>query len=369
MTEAARIDRPRRKAQRARGRARPAAAAPATGESPAPDSRAGKTEDGAQSPTPSPEIPTWPQSEHLGALFEGLFPFAFQARRPTSSTVGRPQGLPPFDLDGEEPDLDGPSSLDRLLHAALGRLTLGVSPSALALSYTDWAAHLALAPGKQQQLMVKAWRKAVRFALYAMRSASGGDRNVEPCIRPLPQDRRFRAEAWQRWPYSAYYQSFLLTQQWWHNATTGVRGVSSHHEAVVAFVARQLLDVWAPSNWLWSNPELLEVTMREGGQNFLRGGINFLEDWERAVAGRPPVGADSFRVGHNLAVTPGRVVYRNRLMELIQYEAATETVKAEPLLIVPAWIMKYYVLDLSPHNSLVRYLVDQGHTVFMISWK
>lgn len=257
--------------------------------------------------------------------------------------------------------------IDRSLHAAEARLTGGLSPSSSMAAYLDWVVHLANSPGKQAELVRKALRKSTKFGAYLQHPISGHEQDC--CIEPLPQDKRFGAPDWQQFPFAAWYQAFLLLQQWWHNATVGVEGVSRHHEDMVAFSARQMLDVFSPSNFAITNPEVLKATIRDGGMNLVRGYRNFLEDWERAVLQAPPAGAEKFRVGKEVAITPGKVVYRNHLIELIQYAPTTSTVHPEPILIVPAWIMKYYILDLSPNNSMVKYLVDQGHTVFMISWR
>ena len=258
--------------------------------------------------------------------------------------------------------------VDRSLHATIARFTFGLSPAALAKAYFDWMTHLAVSPGKRLQLVDKAARKATRFGNYAFRSALEGGK-TPCCIEPLPQDRRFAGEDWQKPPYNFMYQAFLLQQQWWHNATTGLRGVSKYHEAMVEFVSRQILDMVSPSNFLATNPEVLRQTVSKAGMNLVTGLRNMAEDWERTVSGKKPVGTENFVVGRDVAATPGKVVYRNRLIELIQYAPATGKVRPEPVLIVPAWIMKYYILDLSPHNSLVKYLTDHGFTVFMISWK
>jgi polyhydroxyalkanoate synthase len=218
------------------------------------------------------------------------------------------------------------------------------------------------------QLVEKAAKKTIRFTNHAANSTRSQS-DTEPCIAPLPQDQRFSDPAWRQWPFCLYYQSFLLHQQWWHNATTGVRGVTREHEAVIEFISRQILDTFAPSNFVLSNPVVLQRTIEQGGINLAKGFANLMQDWELAVGARKPTGASQFEPGRNVAITPGKVVYRNRLIELIQYAPVTETVHAEPVLIVPAWIMKYYILDLSPQNSLVKYLTERGFTVFMISWK
>jgi polyhydroxyalkanoate synthase len=274
-----------------------------------------------------------------------------------------------LDADGDLPLAvnNGLEVLDRRFNSTLGRFTKGISPAALSYSFLDWLQHLTLSPGKQTELILKAYRKAYRFAKYGLQSLL--DPMCEECIAPLPQDTRFDSSEWKRWPYNLIYQGFLLNQQWWHGATTDVRGVSKHHSEVVTFAMRQILDMLAPSNFIPTNPNLGQITLFSCGFNLVKGMWNYLEDERREYRDEQPVGAEDFQPGKTVAVTPGKVVFRNRLIELIQYKPTTKKVYTEPILIIPAWIMKYYILDLSPQNSLVKYLVNHGHTVFMISWK
>jgi polyhydroxyalkanoate synthase len=273
-----------------------------------------------------------------------------------------------------EPDPAGYTAafavLDRSIHAQLARFTLGLSPRAMISAYFDWIGGITFSPGKQAQLLNKAQRKWTRYLSHVQsRLLYPQDAADTCCIEPLPQDYRFRDEAWQRSPFNMVYQAFLLMQQWWHNATTDVSGMTPQNERAVEFAARQILDVVSPANFLLTNPVAFNATLQQGGQNLLNGWRHLIEDMQEKIAGRGPVGSEAFRVGREVAVTPGKVIYRNQLIELIQYAPSTAQVRKEPILIVPAWIMKYYILDLSPSNSLVKYLVDRGHTVFMISWK
>ena len=267
------------------------------------------------------------------------------------------------------PQTQAPNPLDIQARAALADAAASMSPQSALLAWADWASHLAISPGKQSELAALALEQAAALAGYLRECLMTGPGEARDCIAPPAQDRRFAELEWRRWPFNLWHQGFLLNQRWWEAATHGVAGVERHHENVVAFAARQWLDLFSPGNQLATNPVALKRTAEEAGANLARGQAILAENLQRALAGMPPAGTENFVVGRDVAATPGKVVLRNRLIELIQYAPTTAQVRAEPVLIVPAWIMKYYILDLSPHNSLVKYLVDQGHTVFCISWK
>src|SRR6202165_980707 len=258
---------------------------------------------------------------------------------------------------------------DRAFHAMLARLTGGISPVALSRAYIDWASHLAAAPQQQMRIAQDALqdgRQLFETALHYFSSSQG----PWSLIKPKPQDRRFARPEWEVPPFNLLAQAFLLREKWWHDTTTGVRGVSPQNEAIVEFSVRQVLDMLAPSNFAASNPEVLEKAFQTGGENFVFGWQNWYSDWIGLMAaGRRPVGDQDFVVGKDVATSRGKVVFRNELIEVIQYYPTTGKVHPEPILIVPAWIMKYYILDLSPENSLVTFLTGEGSTVFMVSWR
>lgn len=257
--------------------------------------------------------------------------------------------------------------MDRAVRAAIGRFTNGVSPYATAASFLDWATHMAWAPGRRMALTTLALSNAMRLARYAALRAGG---KVAPApFSPPPGDRRFSAAEWQQPPFDSYVQAYLALEQFWLEATEPVRGMSKVHVDRVAFMAKQGLELFSPANNPFLNPVIQKRTIAEGGANLTRGFEHFVEDWGRLLDGGASGSAGSFEVGKDLAATPGRVVFRNHLMEVIQYAPTTDGVYSEPVLVIPAWIMKYYILDLRPHNSLARYLVERGHTVFMVSWR
>ena len=265
-----------------------------------------------------------------------------------------------------QPAADIPSfeTLNRIARALTARVTQGVSPHAQASAWFDWLSHLSRAPGRQLELTLLAAVYAIRL----MGLAAGQDGHPPP-FEPDASDKRFADPAWMQMPYLWWQQAFLAQEAWWKNATQPVRGIQPKDAARTAFMAHQWLDSISPSNSPWLNPVIVRRTLDERGANLMRGWQYLLEDWQRMLTLTAPPPSTQFRVGQEIAVTPGRVVYRNHLIELIQYEPATPNVVAEPVLIVPAWIMKYYVLDLTPEHSLVRDLVSRGFTVFMVSWR
>ncbi len=266
--------------------------------------------------------------------------------------------IEPFSYEGED--------FDRLLHAWEGPFTAMLSPEAYQMAFADLFINILNSPGKQGYLLKRIFENQIKLLHYCLQNP---DHNNEPCAKGHIHDKRFQHESWKIFPFNVFSQSFLLNEQLWDDVSTNVRGLAKHRQEVLNFTGRQILDMFSPSNFPWTNPEIILTTIKEKGKNFVDGFQYLIEDINRHNKGQPSAGTEFYQVGKNIAATKGKVVYRNNLIELIQYESTTSKVKAEPLLIVPAWIMKYYILDLSQHNSLVKFLVDNGHTVFMISWK
>ncbi len=260
--------------------------------------------------------------------------------------------------------------LDEAFRAQLARNSLGLSPISLALAYADWVMHLAASPGRQMLLA----QRAMALSQQALASPWQHKPAADADGKSAPeQDPRFNDAGWNQWPFNALKEGFKACDAWWRESTE-VDGVSKHHHHMVNFFTRQGLDALSPSNWAVTNPEVLKTGWESLGQSWLKGHQSYAKDlleYQHARAGSDPgrLRPLDFEVGKDVALTPGKVVFRNHLIELIQYTPTTGTVYPEPLLIVTSCIMKYYILDLSPANSMVRYLVGQGHTVFIISWR
>ncbi|MGI9292401.1 MAG: PHA/PHB synthase family protein, partial [Pseudomonadales bacterium] len=255
--------------------------------------------------------------------------------------------------------------IDREFKATLAQACGGMSPIEIASAYVNWLSHLAISPGKQLQLAQSFWQKIFRLGAYTVQSIA--DPAAQGPATTL--ERRVSSKDWQRWPFNVFAQAHQVSRDWWQEATTDVAGVTESHQELVSFLAEQVLEVLSPANYVPSNPDLIRATIEQKGANLRRGLRHFAQDTVDRLLQREPTASEGFKVGQDLGVTPGKVVYQNALMELIQYSPATVNVGAEPVLFCPAWIMKYYILDLAPKNSMVKYLVEQGKTVFMISWK
>lgn len=277
--------------------------------------------------------------------------------------VGDRATFVPVEPECSAPPAEAPPNLhdtiDRVMTASQARLTLGVSPYAAASAWMSWATSLMRAPGRQMELAERFWRNQWRVGM------SGVDDRTR--FRPAPDDQRFDDEGWDA-PVARYWQqNFLAAEDWWAAATRHHRGMDPRAAERVGFMARQMLDAVSPSNNMFLNPKTRRRLAETGGRALINGAANMAQDILHELV-PPEPGPGAFVPGRDVATTAGRVVFRNHLFELIQYSPETEAVQSEPVLIVPAWIMKYYILDLSPENSLIRYLVSKGLTVFCISW-
>lgn len=271
------------------------------------------------------------------------------------TTENTPTCTPGADMQAE-----AAQALDDRVRAALSATTVGLSPVALGLASADWLMHLATSPGKQMTLAQHAMQLSQQAA--------------QASLQPVGEsDARFKDAAWQQWPYNALKESFKASDSWWHEAAQ-VEGMTRHHRQLIDFFARQWMDALSPSNWAATNPEVLAKAKETGGESLRKGLELYMQDQQAAQKAKSETAAKDlepleYAVGEDVACTPGKVVFRNHLIELIQYSPSTDKVLPEPVLIVPSCIMKYYILDLSPHNSMVKYLVGQGHTVFIVSWR
>ena len=252
---------------------------------------------------------------------------------------------------------------DRHFKASLAEVTKGLSPVALGLATFDWLSHLGLSPGRQLYLAQSLLNKLQQAGAYGMHSLVNND--AEPPASNI--EHRLQGEAWQQWPFNVMAQAHQLSKDWWREAALGVAGVRDEHELLVHAVGEQILAMLSPANGPVTNPEVIKTTVQEQGSNFVRGLKLAVKDGQTLHGNSPEPPA--FTVGKDLATSKGKVVFQNDLIELIQFSPKTATVGAEPVLLTPAWIMKFYILDLSPENSLVKYLTEQGKTVFAISWK
>ena len=232
-------------------------------------------------------------------------------------------------------------------------------------AFMDLSARMLADPWKLGEMQTKIFRDHVALWQSSMLRMLGQD--APPVAEPAKGDNRFREADWQdQFLFDYIKQSYLIAARHTHDAVSSVEGLPQETQKKVNFYTRQYIDALSPSNFALTNPQVLRETLQSGGQNLLDGLNNLLADIERG--GIRMADEKAFKVGVNVATTPGKVVFQNELMQLIQYAPSTDAVSRRPLLVMPPWINKYYILDLSEKNSFVRWAVDQGHTVFVISW-
>ncbi|MBB5017870.1 polyhydroxyalkanoate synthase [Chitinivorax tropicus] len=245
-----------------------------------------------------------------------------------------------------------------------------LDPTMVGRLMQDWSRQWLAHPQQAWQQQMAFWQDAAAlwrqsFEHWALQA------KVEPVVAPMQGDKRFKDETWaQHAVFDFIKQSYLLTANHALAAVEHTEGLDGHTRKQVAFYMRQFVDAMSPTNFAATNPQVIKETLETNGENLIQGLRHLLDDLERGNGRLATRMTDlsAFRLGENIATTPGKVVFQNALMQLIQYAPSTEKVFQRPLLVIPPWINKYYILDLKPKNSLIKWAVDQGHTVFVISW-
>ena len=244
-----------------------------------------------------------------------------------------------------------------------------VDPLNISAAFLEMTTKIMADPTKAFEAQMELWQDSVNLWTYTMRRFMGDP--AQPVIEPAKGDRRFRHEEWEDNVVFDYIkQSYLLAARWMQHTVEGIDGLDPKTARKIDFYTRQFTDAMAPTNFAMTNPEVLRATIDSNGENLVNGLNNMLEDLERGN-GRLKIRMSdetAFKVGENLATTPGKVVLRTDIFELIQYTPTTSEVYERPLLIFPPWINKFYIMDLKPENSFIRWMVDQGYTVFIVSW-
>ena len=236
-------------------------------------------------------------------------------------------------------------------------------------AFLEMTAHMMADPAKLVQAQMNLWQDYLNLWQSTTWRMMG--ETTEPVIEPEAGDRRFKHEDWdENQLFDFIKQSYLLTARWMQTTVRDIESMDDKTAKKVDFYTRQFADAIAPSNFVMTNPEVLRATMESGGENLVKGLENLLEDLERSKGhlSIKMTDTEAFDLGENIAVTPGKVIFQNELMQLIQYTPTTEKVHRRPLLIIPPWINKYYILDLREKNSFVKWATEQGHTVFIVSW-
>ncbi len=236
-------------------------------------------------------------------------------------------------------------------------------------AFQEMMGALAADPGTVMQRQFNLWGDYAKLMASMGRRMAG--EQVKPAIEPEPGDKRFTHAAWRENPMLDFVkQSYLTYAKWLKSTVHQLDGMDEHEKKKAEFYTQQFIDAIAPTNFPVLNPEVIEATIESKGENLLKGMKNYLEDLDRGDGALSIRQADleHFKLGVNVATTPGKVVYQNEIMQVIQYDPMTETVAKRPLLIFPPWINKFYILDLQPANSFIRWMVEQGRTVFIVSW-